>query len=169
MKNTATLKVTTPTEKEIVVTRVFDAPRRLVFEAWTNPKHLPKWMLGPEGWTMPVCEIDLRPGGAWHIVWRKSDGAELEMRGAYREVAPPERLVSTESWGGDWPETLNTLILSEENGKTTATSTMLYPSKEARDAALKSGMKEGMSSSYDRLEQYLASLQNQVATKGTNA
>jgi uncharacterized protein YndB with AHSA1/START domain len=158
MKNRGTLQVATPTDREIVVTRVFDAPRRLVFEAWTNPRHLPRWMLGPEGWTMPVCEIDLRPGGAWHFVWRRSDGTEMEMRGVYREITPPERLVSTESWGGDWPETLNTLILSEEGGKTTSTVTILYPSKEARDAALKTGMKEGMSQSFDRLNEYLASL-----------
>ncbi len=161
MKNTGTLQVATPTEREIVVTRVFDAPRRLVFDAWTNPRHLPRWMLGPEGWTMPVCEIDLRPGGAWHFVWRHSDGTEMAMRGVYREITPPERLVSTESWGGDWPETLNTLVLSEEDGKTTSTVTILYPSKEARDAALKTGMKEGMSLSFDRLNEYLASLRTQ--------
>ena len=146
---------TTPTDREIVVTRVFDAPRGLVFEAWTDPQHLPRWMLGPEGWTMPVCEIDLRPGGAWHFVWRKSDGTEMAMQGVYREVVPPERLVSTESWGGDWPETLNTLTLSEEGGKTTTTVTVLYPSKEARDAALQTGMKEGMSLSFDRLGEYV--------------
>ena len=110
---------TTPSDREIVATRVVKAPRRLVFEAWTDPRHLPHWMLGPQGWTMPVCEIDLRPGGAWHFVWRRSDGTEMAMRGVYQEIVPPERLVCTESWGGDWPETLNTLILSEENGKTT--------------------------------------------------
>ena len=102
---------TTPTDREIVTTRTFDAPRRLVWEAWTSPEHLPHWMTGPPGWTMPVCEIDLRPGGAWHFAWRNADGAEMAMRGVYREVVPPERLVSTESWGGDWPETLNTLVL----------------------------------------------------------
>ncbi len=150
--------VTTPSDREIVMTRVFDAPRRLVFEAHTDPEHLPHWMLGPEGWTMPVCEIDLRPGGAWHFVWRRSDGTEMEMRGEYREITPPERLVSTESWGGDWPETLNTLILTEEDGKTTMTSTVLYPSKEARDAALETGMKEGASLSFDRLAEYLRTL-----------
>ena len=75
---------TTPSDREIVMTRVFDAPRRLVFEAWTNPEHLPHWMLGPEGWTMPVCEIDLRPGGAWHFVWRRADGTEMGMRGVYQ-------------------------------------------------------------------------------------
>jgi uncharacterized protein YndB with AHSA1/START domain len=145
----------TPSDREIVITRVVDAPRSLVFDAWTKPEHVPNWMLGPQDWTMPVCEIDLRPGGAWHFVWRRGDGTEMEMHGEYREVSPPERLVSTESWGGDWPETLNTVELSEEDGKTTITCTVLYPSKEARDAALETGMKEGMSGSYDRLAAYL--------------
>src|SRR5271165_4278905 len=116
-----TTTFTTPTDREIVMTRVLDAPRGLVWEAWTNPEHLPHWMLGPDGWTMPVCEIDLRPGGAWHFVWRRDDGTEMEMRGVYREVTPPYRLVATESWGGPWPETLNTLTLVENEGKTTVT------------------------------------------------
>ncbi len=149
------LSVTTPTDCEIVVTRSFAARRRLVFEAWTNPEYLPYWMLGPDGWTMPICEVDLRVGGGWHFVWRRSDGTEFGMRGTYREIAPPDRLVSVESWGGDWPETLNTLTLVEQNGRTTATIAILYPSKAARDAALKTGMKEGMAQSYDRLESYL--------------
>jgi uncharacterized protein YndB with AHSA1/START domain len=149
---------TTPTDREIVVTRVVDAPRRLVWEAWTSPEHLPRWMLGPPGWTMPVCEIDLRPGGAWHFVWRRADGTEMGMRGVYQEVVPPERLVATESWGGDWPDTLNTLVLSEEGGKTTITQTILYPSKEARDAALQTGMKDGMASSFDRLAEHLRTM-----------
>jgi uncharacterized protein YndB with AHSA1/START domain len=146
---------TTPSDREVVMTRVFDAPRRLVFEAWTSPKHLPHWMLGPEGWTMPVCEIDLRPGGAWHFVWRRADGTEMGMRGVYKEIKPPERLVCTESWGGDWPETINTLVLSEKDGKTTMSQTVLYPSKEARDAAMKTGMKDGASVSFERLADYL--------------
>jgi uncharacterized protein YndB with AHSA1/START domain len=157
-KNSAALTVTTPTDREIVITRAFDAPRRLVFEAYTNPEHLPHWMLGPQGWTMPVCEIDLRPGGAWHFGWRHSDGSQMEMRGIYREVTPPERLVSTESWGGDWPQTLNTLTLAEENGQTTITCRILYPSKEARDAALKTGMKEGMALSFNRLAERLGAM-----------
>jgi uncharacterized protein YndB with AHSA1/START domain len=156
-RDTATT-ITTPSDREIVMTHVVDAPRRLVWEAWTNPEHLPHWMLGPEGWTMPVCEIDLRPGGAWHFVWRRSDGTEMEMRGVYREILPPERLVSTESWGGDWPETLNTVILSEEDGKTTMTIRVHYPSKEARDAALKTGMMEGMSQGFNRLAEYLRTM-----------
>lgn len=149
---------TTPSDREIVMTRVFDAPRRLVWEAYTNPEHVPHWMLGPEGWTMPVCEIDLRPDGEWHFVWHRSDGSEMEMRGVYREITPPERLVSTEAWGGDWPETLNTLILAEEDGKTTITQQVLYPSKEARDAALGTGMQEGVSVSFDRLAEYLRTM-----------
>ena len=158
MNDAGTLKVTTPSDREIVMTRIFDAPRRLVFDAWTNPEHLPRWMLGPEGWTMPICEIDLRPGGAWHFVWRRADGTEMEMRGVYQEITPPERLVSTESWGGDWPETLITLTLSEDHGKTTLTQSILYPSQEARDAALKTGMADGVSMSFDRLAGYLASI-----------
>ena len=107
---------------------------------------------------MPVCEIDLRPGGAWHFVWRNSDGAEMAMQGVYQEVVPPERLVSTESWGGDWPETLNTLILSEPDRNTTITLTVLYPSKGAREAVLETGMTGGMSQSFDRLDEYLRTI-----------
>src|SRR5260370_33806002 len=129
-------KFTTPSDRELVTTRVFDAPRRLVWEAWTNPKHVQRWMLGPPDWTMPVCEIDLRLGGAWHFVWRRADGTDMEMRGVYREITPPERLVSTESWGGPWLETVNTLTLVEKDGKTTATLTILYPSNEAREPPL---------------------------------
>lgn len=151
------LEVTTPSDREIVMTRFFNAPRHLVFEAWTNPALVPLWMLGPPGWTMPVCEIDLRPGGEWRFVWRRTAGTEMEMRGVYKEVAPPERLVSTERWGGQWPETLNTLLLVEQDGRTKLSNTVLYPSKEARDAALQTGMMEGVTASFDRLEQYLGS------------
>ncbi|HET9728500.1 MAG TPA: SRPBCC family protein [Gemmatimonadaceae bacterium] len=156
--NVGTTTFTTPSDREVAATRVFDAPRRLVFDAHTKPEHIRHWMLGPEGWTMPVCEVDLRPGGGWHFVWRRADGDEMEMRGVYKEVVPPVKLVSTESWGGDWPETINTVTLTEKDGKTTLTMTILYPSKEARDAALKTGMKEGMSQSYERLADYLHSM-----------
>ena len=94
---------TTPSDREVLITRVVSAPRRVVFEAFTNPRHVPNWLIGPEGWTMPVCEIDLRPGGTWRYVYRKNDGSEMTMQGFYREVAPPERLVSTESWGPSGP------------------------------------------------------------------
>ncbi len=152
------LTVTTPTDREILMTRVFAAPRRLVFEAWTDPKHVAQWLLGPEGWTMPVCEIDLRPGGAWRFVWRKSDGKEMEMRGLYREVTPPERVVHTEVWGPEWPETINTLTFSEKDGKTTLSLSVLYPSKEARDAAFKTGMEDGVAISFDRLDGLLRTM-----------
>lgn len=150
--------ITTPSDREVAMRRVFDAPRDLVWEAWTDPKHVPNWLLGPEGWTMPVCEIDLRPGGAWHFVWRRSDGTEMEMRGEYREVFRPERIVNTESWGGDWPETLNTTDFTEENGKTTVTITLLYPSQEARDAATATGMADGASRSFALLDDYLTTI-----------
>jgi uncharacterized protein YndB with AHSA1/START domain len=150
--------LTTPSDLEVVISRTFDAPRRLVFDAWTRPEHVPRWMLGPEGWSMPVCEIDLRPGGGWHFVWRKSDGTEMGMRGQYREVVPPERLVYTESWGPEWPETVNTLVLTEEEGRTAAVLTLLYPTRKDRDAALATGMKEGMDVSYERLAAYLETM-----------
>ena len=140
------------------MTRVFDAPRRLVWEAWTNPEHLPHWMLGPAGLDHARLRDRPPPGRGVALRLAHADGTEMEMRGVYREVVPPERLVSTESWGGDWPETLNTLVLSEEDGKTTITQTVLYPSKEARDAALGTGMKEGMSLSFDRLARHLRTM-----------
>jgi uncharacterized protein YndB with AHSA1/START domain/DNA-binding transcriptional ArsR family regulator len=150
---------TTPSDREVRAVRVANAPRSLVWEMWTNPEHVAHWLLGPDGWTMPVCEIDLRPGGAWHFVWRRADGTEMGMRGEYREVVPPERLVRTECWGGDWPEVLATLVLAEKDGRTTMTVTILYPSKEARDAALATGMKDGWSTSYDRLDEYLRTVE----------
>jgi uncharacterized protein YndB with AHSA1/START domain len=149
---------TMPADDEIVITRVFDAPRRLVFDAHTIPAHVQRWLLGPAGWTMPVCEIDLRPGGAWHYVWRRSDGSEMEMRGIYKEVVPYERLVCTERWGAEWPETLNTVLLAEQDGKTTLTQSIRYPSKQDRDAAFATGMKDGATESFERLAEYLATL-----------
>ena len=148
----------TPTDTQVVITRVVDAPRRIVFDAWTNPKYVPRWLLGPPGWTMPVCEIDLRPGGTWHYVWRRTDGSEMAMHGSYKEVVPPERLVSTESWGPQWPETVNTLVLAESGGRTTITLTITYPSREARDAALQTGMKDGLEQGYVRLDALLKTL-----------
>jgi uncharacterized protein YndB with AHSA1/START domain len=154
----------TPTDREIVIERMFDAPRGFVFEAWTNPQHLPNWMLGPEGWTMPVCEVDLQPGGEWRFVWRDADGREMGMRGVYQEVTPPARLVYTESWGGDWAVTVNTLVLVEADGRTTITCSVRYPSKDARDRALKTGMSDGVARSFDRLAGYLQTLEPAEST-----
>lgn len=144
---------------EVVGSTTIDAARELVWAAHTEPEHVRQWLLGPEGWTMPVCEIDLRPGGEWHWVWRREGRDDLEMRGVYKEVLPPARLVNTENWGGPYPETLNTLTLTEENGHTTIRSAVRYPTNEARDAALETGMLDGWAESNERLERYLESLQ----------
>jgi uncharacterized protein YndB with AHSA1/START domain len=148
----------TPTDREVVITRVVAAPRRLVFEAYTTPRHLQQWLLGPEGWTMPICEMDLRAGGAFRYVWRKEDGAEMTIAGSVREVVPPERLVTTESWGPEWPETVNTVVFTESAGHTTITLTVCYPSRDARDAALQTGMKEGMDQGFARLDALLRAM-----------
>jgi uncharacterized protein YndB with AHSA1/START domain len=155
MKNTGTLKVSLPTEREVVMTRVFDAPRRLVFDALTKPELLKRWF-GPRGWSLVVCEADLKVGGAWRWVLRGPDGRDMGMRGVYQEIMPPERLVSTESFD-DYPgESLNTLILSEEDGKTTFTITVRYASREIRDAVINSGMEHGAAECYDKLAEMLA-------------
>jgi uncharacterized protein YndB with AHSA1/START domain len=157
MKNTGTLKVTTPTEREIVLTRVFDAPRALVFDAFTKPELLRRWF-GPRGWSLAVCEVDLRVGGRWRFVLRGPDGAEMGMGGVYREIVPPERDVHTEAFD-DYPgESLVTGVFDEEGGKTTLTATILYPSQEVRDAVIQSGMEHGAAESYDKLAEYLAAL-----------
>jgi uncharacterized protein YndB with AHSA1/START domain len=147
----------TPTDREVVITRVLDAPRRIVFDAWTNPQYIPRW-LAPDDWTMPVCEMDARPGGKWRYQYRKADGTEMTLSGTIREVRPPERLVSTESWGPEWPETVNTLVLTESEGMTTVTLTVTYPSKEARDAALRTGMKDGMEQGFAKLDALVGTL-----------
>jgi uncharacterized protein YndB with AHSA1/START domain len=154
------LKVTTPSDREIVMTRVFDAPRALVYDAHTKPELVKRWLLGPPGWSMPVCEIDLRVGGKYRYVWRQdSDGTEMGMGGVYREIRAPERLVTTERFDQSWypGEGVGTLVLVEQGGRTTLTNTMLYESREARDAVLKSGMEKGVAASYDRLAELLAS------------
>jgi len=148
----------TPSDTEFRATRIFDAPRRLVWAAYTDPKHIPNWCLGPEGWTMPVCEVDLRVGGRWTFTWRKADGAEMTMTGTYTEVRPPERLVSTESWGGPWPATVNTIEFAEHGGQTTVSLTVRYPSREARDAAAATGMKTGLDRSFQLLAAVIAAL-----------
>jgi uncharacterized protein YndB with AHSA1/START domain len=155
----AGLQVNLRGDREIVMTRVFHAPRGLVFEAMTKPELVKKWLLGPPGWTMPVCEIDLRVGGTYRYVWRHSNGDEMGMGGVYREVAVPERVVATERFDQAWyaGEAVGTLLLSEQEGKTTVTQTVLYQSREARDGVLKSGMESGVAASYDRLEEMLAS------------
>lgn len=155
------LKVTMPSDREIAMTRVFDAPRTLVFDAHTKPELVRRWLLGPPGWSMPVCEIDLRVGGKYRWVWRSDkDGTTMGMGGVYREIVAPERLVTTEQFDEAWypGEGLNTLVLLEQRGRTTLTQTMRYQSREARDAVLKAGMEQGVEASYDRLVELLASM-----------
>ncbi len=154
------LKVTTPSDREIAMTRVFDAPRTLVFDAHTKPDLVRLWLLGPPGWSMPVCEMDVRVGGKYRWVWRHDrDGTTMGMGGVYREIVKPERLITTERFDEAWypGEALNTLVLVEQGGRTTLTQTMRYESQEARDAVLKSGMEKGVAASYDRLADLLAS------------
>jgi uncharacterized protein YndB with AHSA1/START domain len=158
MKNSGTFNITAHGDREIVVTRVFDAPRRLVFNAYTQPELLKTWLLGPPGWSMPVCEIDLRAGGKYRYVWRSdSTGKEMGMGGIYREVVAPERIVATEKFDEAWypGEAVDTILLSEKDGRTTLTQTILYDSRETRDAVLKSPMQYGMAASFDRLEKFL--------------
>src|SRR5436305_15346802 len=145
----------TPSDREILVTRVVDAPRALVWEAWTRPKHVPRWMLVPGCFTMPVCEIDLRPGGAWRFVWRNARGAEFGASGTYGEVDPPKRIVQLMT-GRDGEEQTSTTTVTEENGRTTVTVSPPHASKTSRDQALPYA-KMGTDSSYVRLDSYLAS------------
>jgi len=157
MKNSATFKVTTPTDTDIVVTRVFDAPRALVFDAFTKPELIKRWLTGPPGWTMPLCEMDARVGGAYRFVWRGPDGMEMGMGGVIREIVSPERIVATERFDQSWypGEAIDTSVFTEKGGKTTLTLTIRYQSREARDTALKSGMESGMAAGYDRLDELL--------------
>jgi uncharacterized protein YndB with AHSA1/START domain len=156
------LNVTTPTDREIVITRQFDAPRRLVWDAMAKPELLKRWLFGPPGWEMTTCEDDLRPGGKFRWSWSGPEGAAMTMTGIYREVVAPERMVRTESFEfGCAPqagEQLARLVLTEQGGKTLLTLTMLYPSKEARDGAIASGMERGISVGYDRLDEILPTL-----------
>ncbi len=160
--NSETFTVTTPSDREIRMTRLFDAPRHLVFEAMSKPEHIKQWWgrLG-EGYSVPVCEVDLRPGGAWRFVNRHPKG-DAVFYGVYREIAPPERVVFTEIFD-PFPdaESVVTAVLIEENGKTRLTVTVVYPSLEVRDMVLKTGMDKGAAISYDRLEEVAARLQAQ--------
>lgn len=159
MNNAGALEVTTPSDREIVVTRLFDAPRQLVFDCHTKPELVRRWLLGPPGWTMPVCEIDPKVGGAIRYVWRRdADGTDMGLSGVVREIVPPRRLVVTELFDQDWTggETLVTSVFTEKAGKTTLTMTVLYSSRAARDGALGTGMMRGMEQSYQRLDAMLA-------------
>ena len=157
----ATFKVTAPSDREIVITRLFDAPRHLVFEAFTKPEHIKRWwgILG-EGYSVPICEADLRPGGKWRYVNHTGKGQVVAFHGEYREITPPERLVFTEIFE-PYEDTVSecTAVFADENGKTRFTLTALYPTIEVRDMVLNSGMESGAATSYDRLEEVAKELQ----------
>jgi len=155
--NAGLLRVTTPSEREIAMTRVFDAPRALVFDAHTKPELVKRWLGVFRGWSMAVCEIDLKVGGTYRYLWRGPGGKEMGMRGVYREVVRPERMVCTEAFDESWydGEALDTTVLVERGGKTTLTTTVLYDSREIRDAVLKSPMESGVAKGYDNLAELL--------------
>jgi uncharacterized protein YndB with AHSA1/START domain len=164
---TNTLNVSTPSDHEILMTRDFDAPRNLVFDCWTKPELLARWMLGPDGWSFAVCEIDFRVGGAYHFVWRSTAGEEMGMSGVYQEIVPSERIVNTESYDQDptGGEALVTAIFTEHAGKTTVKTIMRFGSKEIRDAVINTGMEHGVAASYDRLDAYFQSIESSAQTR----
>ena len=155
MKNIGTLALTTPSDREIVMVRVFAAPRPMVYRAFTEPALVQRW-LGPRGWTLPVCQVDLKVGGKYRYVGEGPDGARVGWGGTFMEIEPQQRIVHTESFD-DYPgEALITAVWSESGGTTTLTLTMLVASKEVRDAIVATGMEHGAAESYDRLAELLA-------------
>ena len=143
----------TPSDRELVTTRTFDAPRTLVWAAVTDPTHVPHWQTGPDGFTMPVCEIDLRPGGSWHYVWRNAQGREFAATGTYLEVDPPKRFVFVNTVNGE--EQTTTTTFTEEHGRTTVTTSLILAGTASRDRAAQYA-RMGTESSYARLDAYLA-------------
>lgn len=146
-------RISMPGERDIVLSRLFAAPRELVFDAWTKPELLTRWH-GPHGWTLIVCDIDLRPEGAFRFVSRRPDGRTVGQYGVYKEVRRPERLVHTESWE-DWNpgESQVTIDFSEEGAQTRVVQTLLFPSKEVRDKLLEAGLTSNTAASFARLDE----------------
>jgi uncharacterized protein YndB with AHSA1/START domain len=156
-KGSATVEVVS--DSEVLITRSFNAPRRIVFDAITKPEHVKHWY-GVRGLTVVVCQIDLRPGGTWRYVLRGPDGMEHGFSGVYREIVPPERIVSTENYEpiGPGHEMVATVTLEESNGRTTLRNRLRYLSQADRDGHLQSGMEGGMQEAFDRLEELLVSI-----------
>jgi uncharacterized protein YndB with AHSA1/START domain len=159
MKTLGNLQITTPSDREIAMTRTFDAPRQLVYEAYTRPELLKRWLGVFGGWELAVCEVDLRVGGKSRYVWRGKDGQEMGMTAVFREIKAPERIVSTEEFDDPWyeGEAINTVTFVERGGKTTLTMTTVYDSKQIRDAVLASPMETGVAASFDQLAELLSS------------
>ncbi|MFL5840046.1 MAG: SRPBCC family protein [Thermoleophilaceae bacterium] len=153
----AAAAVTTPTDREIHVERVFDAPRDRVFAAFTDPKLIPEWW-GPRGGTTTVDQMDVRPGGAWRFVFRGPDGSETAFRGTYREVTPPERVVQTFEWEGlPGHVSIETADFEDLGDRTKVITTSLFHTQDERDGMLASGMERGLNETYARLDELLAS------------
>jgi uncharacterized protein YndB with AHSA1/START domain len=162
----ATLKITMPSDREVVMTRVLHGPRALVFDCYTKPELLKRWLSGPEGWHLAACDNDLRVGGAYRWLWRGPGGIEMGMSGIYKEIVRPERIVRTELFDSQPGEAIGTLLLAEEDDdETTITLKVLYVSREARDLALKSGMEKGVSANLDRLAALVASMPEREALR----
>jgi uncharacterized protein YndB with AHSA1/START domain len=156
--------ITTPSDREITVTRVFNAPRKLVWKVWTQAEHLTRWW-GPQGWTLPVCKMDFRVSGVWHYCMKGPDGEESCGMAVYHEIVEPERFVYTDYFADadgnpveGMPETLVTVEFTSVDDKTKITSTMLFQTAEDRDQVLKMGMEEGLKETWDRLEEYLTNV-----------
>lgn len=148
-----------PDDNTLTARRSFAAPRERVWAAHTQCEHVKQWLLGPEGWTMPSCEIDLRPGGKWRYVYQGPEGAAgFSFSGEYQEVVTPERLVNTETMDDGPVHTLNTLILADDDGHTALLVIVEYPSSEVREQIIATGMMDGWAESYDRLDGYLQSM-----------
>lgn len=160
MRSPRGLEITARGDREMEMTREFHAPRRMVFDAYTKPEILKRWLGRQNGWFLDVCEIDLRVGGAYRWVWRNPEGFEMGMGGVYLEIDAPERLVFSEKFDQSWypGEGVGTLVLLENDGWTTLTQTMRYESREARDAVLESPMESGVSAGFAMLEEVLATL-----------
>jgi uncharacterized protein YndB with AHSA1/START domain len=153
------LQVKKSGDLEVVIARTFDAPRTLVFDAFTKPELVKRWLLGPPGWSMPVCDIDLKVGGRFRWVWRNEEsGKDMGVSGTFREILPPERIVHDELFDEDWTggQTIVTTQFSEASGRTLVTMTVHYSSAAAREAALGTGMTRGMEQSYQRLDEIFA-------------
>lgn len=165
--------VTLPSDREVTVVRVFDAPAHFVWDAHTKPDLIKRWLVGSDGWNMPLCTVDLRVGGRYRYIWQNVEtGARFGAYGEHLEIVTLERIVTSEvmdglglgeiindepAWGAGDPA-INTLTLSEADGKTTLCLNMLYPSQEVRDMAVQSGMSDGMAMGYDRLDAMAAEL-----------
>ncbi|MBM3812890.1 MAG: hypothetical protein FJW20_14800 [Acidimicrobiia bacterium] len=158
---THALHIASNGDLELIIRRAFDAPRQLVFDAWTRPDLLPQWLGVHNGWTMPVCQVDLRPGGAYRYEWRKAPANKpMGLGGVFQEIAAPDRIVATEQFDDPWypGEAVNTWVLTEQDGRTLCTLTTRYQSKEARDTVLGSGMEGGLMVGFQKLDQLLAEM-----------